>query len=123
MTNNVDRFQAALTVLAGHGHVKQRLITAFEGHLADIIDDELPIAVQQSFADLRRTMHNVPPSNGEGPICASVRKMSINEASENAARIVALFLDVIRMTDDRQTNLQLAEGDEGRVPQFLLKSV
>ena len=123
MTNHVDRFQAALTVLAGHGHVKQRLMTAYEEHLEEIVDDELPIAVQQSFADLRHAMHNVTPSNGEGPICASVRKMSINEASECASMIVALFLDVVQMSDDTQASLPLTDIDEARVPPFLLKSV
>ena len=41
MTDHVDRFHAALLVLAGHGHVKQRLIKAFEENLADIQEDEL----------------------------------------------------------------------------------
>ena len=77
MTNHVERFHAALTVLAGHGHIKQRLIKAYEENLVDINDDELPITLKQPFADLRLQMHSVSPLNGEGPICASVRKMSI----------------------------------------------
>ena len=36
MTDHLDRFHAALTVLAGHGHIKQRLIRAFEDNLVDI---------------------------------------------------------------------------------------
>ena len=80
MADHVDRFHAALIVLAGHGHVKQRLIEAFERHLADIDEDDLPITVKQSFADLRSEMQRVAPSHGEGPICASVRKMSLDEA-------------------------------------------
>ncbi len=123
MTNHVDRFQAALTVLAGHGHIKQRLITAYEEHLADIIDDDLPIAARQSFADLRHSMSSVSPSNGEGPICASVRKMSITEASDCSSQIVALFTHVIQMSDDTQASLPLTDIDDARVPPFLLKSV
>ena len=85
MMNHVDRFHAALTVLAGHGHIKQRLMKAYEDNLAEINEDELPIASKQLFADVRRQMHSVTPLNGEGPICASVRKMSVAEASECAA--------------------------------------
>ena len=123
MTNHVDRFHAALTVLAGHGHIKQRLMRAYEDHLVEIPEDELPIAMRQGFADLRREMHCVSPANGEGPICASVRKMSVQEASEAATTIVTLFRDVVRMADDTQTDLPLTDADETRVPPFLIKSV
>lgn len=123
MINHLDRFHAALTVLAGHGHIKQRLIKAYEDNLVGIHDDELPIAMRQAFADLRDDMHRVSPLNGEGAICASVRKMSPEEASEIAGRIVDLFAEIARDRDDRQSNLPLVDGEEGRVPPFLVKSV
>ena len=123
MTDHLDRFHTALTVLAGHGHIKQRLIKAFEENLVDIHEDELPIAMKQSFADLRHDMHRVTPLNGEGPICASVRKMSLDEASEIAGRIVSLYGEIARRRDDLQTSLPLVEADETRVPPFLVKSV
>lgn len=123
MTDHLDRFHAALTVLAGHGHIKQRLIKAFEDNLVDIHEDELPIAMKQSFADLRHDMHRVTPLNGEGPICASVRKMSLDEASEIAGRIVSLYGEIARRRDDLQASLPLTEADETRVPPFLIKSV
>lgn len=123
MTNHVDRFHAALTVLAGHGHIKQRLIKAFEQNLLDVHEDELPIAAKQAFADLRHQMNSVTPANGEGAICASVRKMSVNEASECAGSIVSLYRDILRIDDDAQGSLALAEGDEARVPPFLVKTV
>ncbi len=123
MTDPVDRFYAALSVLAGHGHIKQRLIKAYEEHLAEIHEDELPIAMKQSFADLRLEMHRVTPLNGEGPICASVRKMSLDEASECARQIVTLFGEIIGRRDDLQTSLPLQDGEEVRVPPFLVKSV
>ena len=123
MTNHVERFHAALTVLAGHGHIKQRLIKAYEENLVEISEDELPISIMQSFADLRRQMHSVTPLNGEGPICASVRKMSFDEASECAASVVTLFGVVSRMQDDTQVALPLNDGEEARVPPFLVKSV
>lgn len=123
MTDHVDRFYAALLVLAGHGHVKQRLIRAFEDHLAEIHEDELPIAMRQSFADLRHEMQRVAPLNGEGPICASVRKMSLQEASECAGRIVSLFGEISRYGADGQTALLLGDEEEIRVPPFLVKTV
>ena len=123
MTDHVDCFHAALLVLAGHGHVKQRLIKAFEDHLAEIHEDELPIAMKQSFADLRHEMQRVAPLNGEGPICASVRKMSLQEASECAGRIVSLFGEISRYGDDGQSALPLGEEEEVRVPPFLVKTV
>ena len=124
MTNHVDRFYAALTVLAGHGHIKQRLIKAYEDHLASIDEDELPLSTQQAFADLRRSMHRVSPLNGESAVCASVRKMSPHDASECAGQVVALFTELSRMRDDQQVSLPLGEETTTvRVPPFLVKSV
>ena len=123
MTNLVDRFHAALTVLAGHGHIKQRLIKAYEENLVEISDDELPITVQESFADLHRQMHSVTPLTGEGPICASVRKMSFEQASSCAAAVVTLFGEISRSQEGSSVSLQLVEGEEVRVPPFLVKSV
>ena len=122
MTDHVDRFHAALLVLAGHGHVKQRLIKAFEEHLAEIHEDELPIAMKQSFADLRHEMQRVAPLNGEGPVCASVRKMSVSEASECAVAVVTLYGDIIREAENLQDPLPLND-DVAKVPPFLVKSV
>jgi hypothetical protein len=123
MTNHLEQFHAALTVLAGHGHIKQRLIKAYEENLVGINEDELPISLKQSFTDLRRQMHSVTPLNGEGPICASVRKMSFEEASECAALAVTLYGGLARLQDDTQTSLPLTDRNEARVPPFLVRSV
>lgn len=123
MADHVDRFHAALTVLAGHGHVKQRLIKAWEEHLGDVREDELPIALKQSFADLRHDMTRVAPANGESPICASVRKMSLDDASACAARVVTLYGALAMATHDAQVALPLPDSDEIRVPPFLVKSL
>lgn len=123
MTNHVDRFHAALTVLAGHGHIKQRLIKAYEDHLIDIDEDELPIATKQAFADLRRSVHCVSPLNGESAVCASVRKMSPQDASECASHVVSLFAELSRMRDTSPVSVRLDEAETPRVPPFLLKSV
>lgn len=123
MTDHVDRFHAALTVLVGHGHIKQRLIKAFDENLVEVQEDELPIAMRQPFADLRHEMFRVSPLNGEGAICASVRKMSFDEASDCAGRILELYGEITRQRDDIQANLPLNDAEEPRVPPFLVKSV
>jgi len=123
MTRPVDRFYAALTVLAAHGHIKQRLTKAYEEHLLDIDEDDLPISLKQSFADLRHSMQSVTPLQGESAICASVRKMSPETASDCAAEIVTMFSELARLRDDGQTNLPLGEDTPTRVPPFLIKSV
>jgi len=123
MTNHVKRFHAALTILAGNGRIKQRLIKAYEENLVDINEDELPISSKQMFADLRNQMYGVAPLNGEGAICASVRKMSPTEASDCAASIVTLFGEVSRIQEGAQGALALEEVEETRVPPFLVKTV
>jgi len=123
MTHPVDRFRAALLVLAGHGHIKQRLTKCYEEYLSGIDDDDLPIALKQTFADLRQCMQSVTPLNGESAVCASVRKMSPEDASECAGEIVMLFGDLCRMRDDGQAKLPLGEDQPARVPPFLIKSV
>lgn len=123
MIDHVDRFQAAVKVLAGHGHIKQRLIKAYEDNLDDVQEDELPIAIKQDFADLKLSMHRVAPLNGEGPICASVRKMSVMEASDCAELIVSLYGEMARRGDVGQELLPLHEDAGEPVPPFLVKSV
>ncbi|MGI9248814.1 MAG: hypothetical protein ACR2QI_07335 [Woeseiaceae bacterium] len=122
MNNHVDRLNAALIVLAGHGHIKQRLIKAYEDHLADIDEDELPVTMKQAFADFRHMMHRVLPLNGEGPVCASVRKMSVDEASDCAAQVVDFYGEIARLRDDVAGTLPLDESASVRVPPFLVKS-
>jgi hypothetical protein len=123
MTQPVDRFRAALLVLAGNGRIKQRLTKCYEEYLSDIHDDELPVALKQDFADLRQSMQSVAPLNGESAVCASVRKMSPRDASECAGEIVMLFGELSRMRDDGQVSLPLGEDQPARVPPFLIKSV
>lgn len=122
MLHHVDRFHAAITVLAGHGHIKQRLIKAYEDNLSEISDDELPVALKQRFSDIRHQMTRVTPANGEGAVCASVRKMSIEEASECAAALVAFYSEIMKLGDSDDALLTV-EGPGGDVvPPFLVKS-
>jgi len=122
MSDPIARFFAAVSVLAGHGHIKQRLIKAFEDNLDEISEDDLPIALKQSFADLKYQMYRVAPLNGEGPVCASVRKMSIEEASECAVSLVSMYADLMRHSGHGQAPLPLGPEDRPAVPPFLVKS-
>ncbi len=122
MPYHVNNFFNAISVLAGHGHIKQRLISAYEDNLDDIEEDELPTPVRQPFADLNHLMHRVMPTNGEGPICASVRKMSVEEANQCAQLMVDLYSDMIRHSDSGQAALPLQIDDRPSVPPFLVKS-
>lgn len=122
MSYHVDRFYAAVSALAGHGHIKQRLIRAYEENLAEINEDELPITVRESFADLKNQMYRVTPLNGEGSICASVRKMSIDEASECATTLVALYREIMTLTESSQVRLTSDGEERVGVPPFLVKS-
>ena len=122
MTNHVDRFHAAVTVLAGNGRVKQRLMKAYGEHLAEIEANELPVALKQAFADLRSMMYRVAPLNGEGAICASVRKMSGREAAECARSVVSLYREMLRMDDNTRPKVPVDQADSEPVPPFLVKS-
>lgn len=121
MSNHVERFHAAVAVLAGHGHIKQRLIKAYEENLRDIRIDELPVSLKQAFSDLTHQMNSVSPLNGEGPIRASVRKMSVAEATECAESVVALFGEIAGLGEIQQGSLPF-DGQERKVPPFLVKS-
>ena len=123
MTNHVDRFHAALTVLAGHGHIKQRLIRAYEEHLDDIDEEELPIALKQAFSDFRQSMHRVSPLRGETAVCASVRKMSPQDASECACQVVDFYGELSRLRDESAVGIPVNDAEIPRVPPFLIKSV
>ena len=122
MSKYVHRFYTAVSVLAGNGHIKQRLVRAYEDNLAFIDDDDMPQALRPSFADLRRQMNHVAPLNGEGPICASVRKMSIDEADNCAYRIVDLYGDMLRIVDNAQEVLPVVLEDKTTVTPVLVKA-
>jgi len=123
MSYHVDRFYAAMSVLAGHGRIKQRLMKAYEEHLDAIDEDELPQSVRQAFVEIQQQMHQGAPLNGEGPICASVRKMSPIQAGECAVAILSLYREMLRYCDSSQPDLLLDHENRKAVPPFLVKSV
>ncbi|MDH3553521.1 MAG: hypothetical protein OER22_12960, partial [Gammaproteobacteria bacterium] len=90
--------------------------------LATVNEDELPIVVKQMFADIQHQMNRVTPLNGESPICASVRKMSVEEASECAVSIVTVYSEIARLGGAGQTLMPIDGSDKKLVPPFLIKS-
>lgn len=122
MSNHVDRFYAALSVVAGYGDIKQRLISAFETHLDTIDDEELPADVSRKFVTLRNLMTGVQPSNGEGRIRATVRKMSVYEADSCARRILDIYTVLVRRNDESERPDAIDVDLRTAVPPFLVKS-
>jgi len=123
MSYPVDSFHAAASVLVGHGHIKQRLMKAFEDYLDEIDEDEIPQTRRSAFVDVQKAMHRVAPLNGEGSVCASVRKMSPVEAGDCAITILSIYRDMLREGDDDTPELRVANDVHVKVPPFLLKSV
>ena len=64
-----------------------------------------------------------------GNVCAGTEPPGVcrptcdPDAADCAARIVDLYGEICRASDDSQVSLPLADGDEVRVPPFLVKSV
>lgn len=122
MSNHVDRFYAALTVVAGYGDIKQRLIGAFETHLDTIEDEELPPDAGRKFVALRNLMTGVQPANGEGRIRATVRKMSVYEADSCARRILDIYTVLVRRNEESEHAAAIDNDLRTAVPPFLVKS-
>lgn len=123
MTYPVDSFHAAASVLVGHGHIKQRLMKAFEDHLDAIDEDEVPKKRRKAFVEIQKAMHRVAPLNGEGSVCASVRKMSPIEAGDCAIAILSIYRDMLNDSDGSPVELTVDHQKRKAVPPFLLKSV
>lgn len=121
MTYHVDRFHAAVSVLAGDGHIKQRLMKAYQDNLDGIAEDQLPSNIKQAFTKLKSRMRQVAPLNGEGPICATVRKMSVHEASDCAVSVVSLYGEILRHAEFDTDPIPMNESHDN-VPAFLVNT-
>lgn len=122
MSYHVDRFMTAVSVMAGNGHVKDRLVQAYEDNLQALACEDLPVAARQTFAELRTMMESVAPLNGEGPIRATVRKMSVHDTDRCARLMVEVLTEVVRHSDVDQKNLPFQEEERKVLPPFLVKS-
>ena len=102
--------------------VAARLINAFEEHLANVEDEELPIALRADFEALKNAMSGVEPLNGEGRIRATVRKMSVYEADRCAGMMLDLYADMVRLGDELEEVIPPIIEDQPVVPAFLAKT-
>lgn len=92
-----ESLHKATLELAKPSALKQRLTDAFTRHLLDLPTQEMPGELRQDFEALRQSMTRIRPQQGECPVAATVRKMSVGEADACASRIVAL-LDTLHRT-------------------------
>ncbi len=67
-------------------------------------------------------MSRVDPVKREGRIRASVRKMSVEEADECAHKMIDLYRDMIRYSDNAQQPLPLHPGHQPSILPFSVKS-
>lgn len=97
MTNNFEHFRLATLRLSQDGPIKDRLADAYVAHLGSLEADELPESLRGDFRALCEAMHRESPQVRESPVRASVRKMSVHEASECAALVVRMFAAMARV--------------------------
>jgi hypothetical protein len=82
------RLYPAIRLLVGPEPVKQRLVRVWLKYLDDIPVSDLPRQVRPEFLELRRSMYARQPLPQETAPEASVRKMSVTEATQHAEQIV-----------------------------------
>lgn len=86
-----DQLEAAVIALASHGALKDRLVTAYSNHLADLDMQELPLETQQDFTELSKAVHAARALPGDDVVRASVRKFSNEETQRYATLIVRIY--------------------------------
>jgi hypothetical protein len=120
-----ESLHKAALELAKPSALKQRLTDAFTRYLIDLPSQDMPNEVRQDFEALRLSMTRVRPQQGECPVAATVRKMSIGEADACAARIVALLDSLHRTTASAparvngQSRVQNGDTTTSRIPTLI----
>lgn len=99
MQHHVDRFYAAVAVLAGDGHIKQRLISAYSDNIDSISEDDIPAPLKDAFLELKHDLNREAPHNGEASVCATVRKMSVDDAESCAGKVLSLYTELLKLKD------------------------
>ena len=84
MSYLTERFEAAVYVLVAEGPIKQRLAAAYSEHLDDLESSELPAKLRPAFSALHTALQRVPPIGREASVTATIRKMSPEEAGDQA---------------------------------------
>ena len=120
MQTTWERLRAAVTVLAGAGSVKQRLVEAFQRHLGDLDPESLPRDQRAAYTTLVDALKSSRRTGSLDAVAASVLKMSEVEAGRHAQSIVQIFaaLNESPMLG-RATAVLRAVADDDEVPAFL----
>ena len=91
------KLETAVTILIGHGALKDRLALAYADCLEQLDEQDLPIEVQDEFAQMTQAMHRARALPGDNIVRASIRKLSNEEAQRYAALVVRMY--GLRMAD------------------------
>jgi hypothetical protein len=91
-----ERLEAAATTLSGSEPLKERLARAWQ-HLDKLRPQDFPRDVRSEFEELYEAMHRETPLPGESATKASLRKLSLAEATRHAALIVRTYGHVVAL--------------------------
>lgn len=108
------RLHAATLELTKATPIKQRLMDTYSGHLTKIDLGDLPASLRLEARSLLEAFVMVAPLRGESAVQATVRKLSSGESEALAARVVALYGQIARLSAPR------AVEDAPRLPEELL---
>lgn len=119
MLTTWERLRDAVTVLAGHGPVKQRLAEAYQNHLRMLDPDDLPRDLREPFDSLASALQSAPRVGSMDSVAASVRKMSDHEAARHAQAIVHLFAGLHEPPAALRAAVLRAVPSDDEIPAFL----
>ncbi len=127
MPDTWEHFQRATRVLVGPGPIKQRLIEAYRGNLAELRDAEVPDSIAGGFAALNAAMHGAHAAGGLSAPEVAVRKMSEKDAADHAAAILEMFMALAAQAERdsamaRRLRIVGEQRDEDDVPAFLSRA-
>jgi hypothetical protein len=114
------RFESAVTDLVTEGSIKTRLHRAFETHLSELEDAELPAELRQPFNDLNSALRRFRPVGRQSQIGATVQKMSSTEAARHAESILRIYC-ALAVGQERAEPLKVVETPAAPPPRFLAR--
>jgi hypothetical protein len=107
-SGSLSHLRRAALLLVGPGPVKQRLCEATVRHLLDVNPAELPTELAASYRELMTSLRSTQAIGGMGPVEATVRKMSDQEAAACAARVLDLYVGLSGARPGRDTREHVA---------------
>jgi hypothetical protein len=91
------KLETAVTILTGHGALKDRLALAYSNCLEHLDEQDLPEETQSEFSQMSVAMHRARALPGDTIVRASIRKLSNEEALHFATLVVRIY--GLRMAD------------------------